>query len=407
MTADMLLVDLDVATMDPDREGYGSIRRAVIAIEGGVISYVGSPGDAPAATAVVSLGGRWVTPGLIDCHTHLIFGGNRATEFELRLGGSSYAELAAAGGGIASTVAATRAADDDTLVRDAVRRVGWLARNGATTVEVKSGYGLDLDHELRLLRMIRRVAAQVPVEVVATLLGAHTVPAEFAAERGAYVDLVCAEMIPAAAGQGSVSAVDVFCETVGFSLEESERVLDAARAAGLAVKAHVGQLSDLGGAELAAEKGALSADHLEHVSASGVAALAEAGTVAVLLPGASYVLGETVRPPVGALREAGVPIAVSTDLNPGTSPLGSLPLACSLAANRFGLTPVECLVGVTRNAARALGLWDRGVVRAGMRADLAVWDIDGPEELTYWVGADLCHATMRGGALTTWQGGVQ
>ena len=349
------------------------------------------------------LEGRWATPGLIDCHTHLLFGGNRAGEFEARLGGATYEEIAAAGGGILSTVAATRAASDDELLASASRRAGWLARSGATTIEVKSGYGLDTATELRMLELIGRIGSKVPVSVVSTFLGAHTVPAEFRSDRAGYVDLVCNEMIPLVAERSLATAVDVFCDSVGFSLAETQQLFDAAAAHGLHIKVHAGQLSDLGGAADAARRGALSADHLEHLGVDGIAAMAEAGTVAVVLPGASYVLDEAARPPIDALREAGVPIALSTDLNPGTSPVATLPLACSFGANRFGLTPVECLRGVTANAARALGLEDRGVIAVGKRADLAIWDIDGPEELSYWVGGELCHATITNGRPRFWQ----
>ena len=408
--ADLVFTDLNVATMRPDRDGYGALRDAAIAVDDGRITWVGpatdaSATDASAADEVVSLGGRWVTPGLIDCHTHLLFGGNRAAEFEQRLAGATYEEIAAAGGGILATVEATRRAGDGELAEGASRRARWLCRHGATTIEVKSGYGLDLETELRMLRIARRLSDRVPASIVTTLLGAHTVPPEFRADRTGYVDLVCDEMIPQALTLGLADAVDVFCESVGFTLPETERILDAAVAAGLPVKAHAGQLSDLGAPAAAAARGALSVDHLEHLSKAGIAALASAGTVAVLLPGASYLLDEDARPPVDELRDADVPIAISTDLNPGTSPLAALPLACSLAANRFGLTPVECLAGVTRHAATALGLDDRGIVAPGMRADLAVWDIEGPEELTYWVGADLCHATVRAGKPTFWEAG--
>lgn len=401
--ARLLLTDLHVATMLPEPSAYGALHDAAIAIEGDKIAWVGPAVEAPESVEVLSLGGRWVTPGLIDCHTHLLFGGNRAAEFEQRLAGATYAQIAEAGGGILSTVTATRHADDGVLVAGAVRRAGWLARNGATTIEVKSGYGLDLHHELRLLRLIHRIPLHLPVSVVATLLGAHTVPPEYAADRSGYVELVCERMIPAAAHEDLAAAVDVFSDTVGFTLEETEHILDAALRSGLAVKAHAGQLADLGAAESAAVRGALSVDHLEHLSQAGIEAMAASGTVAVLLPGASFVLGEEARPPIAELRAAGVPIAISTDLNPGSSPVASLPLACSLAANRFGLTPAECLAGVTRHAAAALGLSDRGVVAAGLRADLAVWDVSGPEELTYWVGADLCHATVHAGEPVFWE----
>ncbi len=403
MSADLVLTDLHVATMAPGDDPYGSMTDAAIAVTGDHVSWVGPASDAPDAGRVSSLDGRWVTPGLVDCHTHLLFGGNRAGEFEERLTGTSYEEIAGRGGGIAATVAATRGAADEELLAAATTRARWLAASGATTIEVKSGYGLDVATELRMLRLARRIPDSVPVTVVTTLLGAHTVPPEFRDDRAGYVDLVCEEMIPAAAAEGLADAVDVFCDTVGFDLAETERVLDTAVAHGLAVKAHAGQLDDLGGATAAAVRGALSVDHLEHVGERGIAAMAQAGTVAVLLPGASYLLAEDAVPPVGALRTAGVPIAVSTDLNPGTSPLATLPLACSLAVNRFGLTPAEAVAGVTRNAAAALGLGDVvGVLAEGMRADLAVWNVDAPGELAYWIGAPLCHATIRGTVAHVW-----
>lgn len=377
---------------------YGVIDPGVIGVTGDRITYVGT--DSVMADQVWSAGGRWVTPGLIDCHTHLVFAGSRSSEFARRLAGDSYADIAAAGGGIMSTVRATRRASDEELLDSAVRRLRWLVATGATTVEVKSGYGLDLDTEMRMLRIGRRLGRLAPVEVVTTLLGAHTVPAEHRADRDAYVALVCEEMIPAAVAAGLADAVDVFSETVGFTPAETERVLGAAAAAGLPIKAHTGQLSDDGSAELAARMGAMSLDHLEYVGPAAIGAMAESGTVAVLLPGASYMLGEEQRPPVAELRAAGVPLALSTDLNPGTSPVGSLPLICSLAAHRFGMTPAECVAGVTVNAAAALGLDDRGTIEPDRRADLAVWDIDEPGDLAYWVGADVCRATIVGGVVT-------
>ncbi|HEY7072779.1 MAG TPA: imidazolonepropionase, partial [Acidimicrobiales bacterium] len=324
-----------------------------IAVTGERIAWTGPAGEVPERAAEVwSAGGRVVTPGLVDCHTHLVFGGDRSSEWERRLAGAGYEDIAAAGGGIMATVRATRAAGDEELLDGAVARAAALAARGVTTIEVKSGYGLDLDTELRMLRVARRIPERVPVDVVTTFLGAHVVPAG----HEGYLDFVCDEVLPAVAAEGLADAVDAFCERMAFSAEQLDRLLTAATGLGLPVKLHADQLSDGGGAALAARHGALSADHLEHTSPAGVAALAEAGTVAVLLPGAAYVLREDVSPPVDALRVAGVPMAVATDCNPGTSPLVSLPLALHLACTRFGLTVAEALAGATTHAARALGL---------------------------------------------------
>jgi imidazolonepropionase len=357
--------------------------------------------DLPSATSAahtIDAAGALVTPGLVDCHTHLVFGGDRVGEFEARLSGVGYEDLARRGGGIASTVAATRAAGEDELVRAAARRAEQLASDGVTTVEIKSGYGLDLETERRMLAAARRLGAELPLRVQTTFLGAHTVPDEYRGRADAYIDLVCDDMVPAVASAGLADAVDAFCEGIAFSAEQVTRVFDAARRHSLPVKLHADQLSDGGGAALAAAFAALSADHLEHTSPAGVRALAAAGTVAVLLPGATHTLGERARPPVAALRAAGVPLAVSTDANPGTSPLLSLRLACNLACTLLGLTPAEALAGATRIAARALGLAGRaGILAVGAVGDLVVWDAGQPAELVYWMGGRLANTVVVAG----------
>jgi imidazolonepropionase len=399
---DLLIVNATVATMDPARPGpYGLVADGAVAVRDGRIDWIGPSADLPSgatATSTIDAGGALVTPGLVDCHTHLVFGGDRVGEFEARLSGAGYEELARRGGGIASTVAATRAAGDDELVAAAVRRARQLLADGVTTVEIKSGYGLDLDTERRMLAAARRVGGELPLRVRTAFLGAHTVPHEYEGRPDGYIELVCHEMIPALAAEGLADAVDAFCERIAFSPEHTARVFDAARRHGLSVKLHADQLSDGGGAALAASFGALSADHLEHTSAAGVRALAGAGTVAVLLPGATHTLGERARPPVAALRSAGVPLAVSTDANPGTSPLLSLRLAANLACTLLGLTPAEAVAGVTRSAARALGLAGRaGVLAPGAAADLVVWDAEQPAELVYWIGGRLARTVILAG----------
>jgi imidazolonepropionase len=400
MQCDLLLRHVDVATMRGE-EGYGLVHDGALAIRGGRIAWIGRDADVPrdmSATRVVQLHGHLATPGLIDCHTHLVYAGNRATEFEQRLAGASYADIAHAGGGIRGTVAATRAATDDALLAASRPRLEAIADEGVTTVEIKSGYGLDTATELKQLRVARRLAAEIGVDVRTTLLAAHALPPEFA-KADAYIDYVCRDTIPAAAAAGVAHAVDAFCETIGFDATQTARVFDAARAHGLPVKLHADQLSDLGGAALAARYAALSADHLEYTSAAGVAALERAGTVAVLLPGAYYALRETRPPPVAALRQAGVPIALATDCNPGTSPTTSPTLMMNMACTLFGLTTAEALGGFTRAAARALGLGDRGVLEAGLRADVALWRVDAPAELAYRIGSTRCAGTIRAGAL--------
>jgi imidazolonepropionase len=372
-----------------------------VAVDGDRIAWAGPASALPgraSATVTWSAGGRVVTPGLVDCHTHLLFGGDRSGEWEQRLAGAGYEAIAAAGGGIGATVRATRAASDAELLDGAATRAAALAARGVTTVEVKSGYGLDLDTELRMLRLARRLPERVPVDVVTTFLGAHAVPPEFDGDAEAYVGFVCDEVLPAVAAEGLADAVDGFCERIAFSAGQLDRVLTAAARVGLPVKLHADQLSDGGGAALAARHRALSADHLEHTSPDGVAALAAAGTVAVLLPGAAYVLRDDAAPPVDALRRAGVPMAVATDCNPGTSPLVSLPLAMHLACTRFGLTVAEAVAGATEHAARALGLaGEAGVIAPGARADLVVWDADHPAQVVYWVGLDPVAAVVKRG----------
>jgi imidazolonepropionase len=408
MTAqwDTLWLGLHLATMAPGAgPSYGKIEDAAIAADEGRIAWIGRRADLPAppdrlARAVHECGGRWMTPGLIDCHTHIVFGGDRAREFEMRLEGASYEEIARAGGGIVSTVAATRAASEETLLATAQARLRQLLREGITTVEIKSGYGLDTASEMKMLRVARRLGETLPVSVATSFLGAHALPPEFAGRQSAYVDLVCEEMLPAAAEAGLADAVDAFCEGIGFTPAETERIFTAARSLGLPVRLHADQLSDLGGAALAARFGALSADHLEWTSTEGAHAMGAAGTVAVLLPGANYFLREARRPPIAAFREAGVAMAVASNCNPGSSPALSLLLMLSMAATLFRLTPEEALAGVTREAARALGMADRGVLAIGKRADLAIWDVEHPAELAYWIGGNPCWAAIRGGKPT-------
>lgn len=388
---DSLIIGGHCATLAGGADGLGVIRQAALATRDGTIAWVGPEAElsGPAerlAHEVVDLKGAWLTPGLIDCHTHLIFASHRAHEWNQRLEGISYEQIAAAGGGILSTVRATRQADEAALAASAQRRLDSLTAQGVTSVEIKSGYGLTVDDELKMLSAAGRLTG---ARISRTLLAAHTVPPEYRDDRAAYVDLIISDLIPRVAHEGLAEAVDVFCETIGFTPVETEALLSAATRHGLKIKIHAEQLSDQGGAGLAARHGALSADHLEHVSPASIAAMAEAGTVAVLLPGAFYFLRETNRPPVQALREAGVPLAVATDCNPGTSPMTSPLLAMNMACTLFGLTPTEALAGFTREAARALGQQDRlGTLEVGKRADLAAWMIDEPAELAYWLGAN-------------------
>jgi imidazolonepropionase len=401
---DTLWLDARLATMVPGRgTPYGAIDRGALALKDGRIAWLG-PQDAldgapeKLAKQVHWIEGRWITPGLIDCHTHLVHGGNRSGEFEQRLTGKSYREIAEEGGGIRATVAATREEDDATLYERARQRLAALIAEGVTTLEIKSGYGLSADAELKQLRVARKLGRDHPVDVATSFLGAHAIPPEFDGDADGYIDAVVREMVPAVVEAGLADAVDAFCETIAFTPDQTARVFDAAVEHGLPVKLHADQLSDTGGAGLAARYRALSADHLEYTRADGVAAMARAGTVATLLPGAFYVLRETQVPPVAAFRQAGVPMALATDSNPGSSPVTSLLLMLSMGCTLFGLTPEEALAGVTRNAAQALGLSDnRGTLEEGKLADLCVWDIDRPADLAYQIGFNPLAYVVKGG----------
>ena len=396
---DTVWLNARLATLAPTQLGLGIIESGAIAAREGRIAFAGPQHELSTAlrdrARVVDCEGRWITPALIDCHTHLVYSGDRAHEFELRLAGATYEEIAREGGGILSTVRATRAASEDELARSALRRLDALIAEGVGTVEVKSGYGLDLDTERKSLRVARRLAEQRNVTIRATFLGAHALPLEFTDKRDAYVAYVADTMIPTLAGEGLIDAVDGFCERIAFTPNEIARVFAAARCARLPVKLHADQLSNSGGAALAAEFGALSADHLEYADEDGLVAMAKAGVVAVLLPGAYYVLKERQAPPVDLMRKRRVPMAVATDSNPGTSPMTSILLALNMAATLFGLTVEECLAGATRNAARALGLAEEtGTLEAGKWADLAIWDIERPAELVYRLGFNPLHARV-------------
>lgn len=402
--ADTLITDCRLATMVEGGKPYGAVGDGAILILDGRIVWAGPRAGLPAHEAAETdrLDGRWVTPGLVDCHTHLVFGGDRSGEFEQRLGGATYEEIARAGGGIVSSVAATRAASEDALYASALGRLAGLKATGVTTVEIKSGYGLDRDSELKMLRVARRIGREAGARVRTSYLGLHAVPPELKADRGAYVDLAVDDILPAAHAEGLVDAVDAYCEPIAFSTEEVGRLFDKARALGLPVKLHADQLSDGGGAALAARFNALSADHIEHTGEAGVRAMAAAGVVAVLLPGAYLMLRETTPPPIDLLRRHGVAMAVATDCNPGTSPLASMTAAINLACVQFRLTPEEALAGATRIAAKALGLQDQiGTLESGKAADLAAWDIERPAELAYWLGKPLLARRMVGGV---WDG---
>jgi imidazolonepropionase len=380
--------------------GYGELRDAAIGVNGGRIAWIGPRAEAPPAAAVHDGGGRWITPGLIDCHTHIVHAGNRSDEFEARLNGATYEDIARAGGGIMSTVRATRAASDTDLLKASLARVASLLAEGVTTIEIKSGYGLSLEDEAKMLRVARRVAQVLPVGVATTFLGAHALPPEYAGRADDYIAHLCDTMLPRLAADGLVDAVDAFCERIGFSNAQTERVFEAARLHGLPVKLHAEQLSDQRGAELVARFKGLSADHLEHLSQAGIDAMAAAGTVAVLLPGAYYFFRDTTPPPVAALRAAGVPMAVATDCNPGTSPMTSMLLAMNMACTLWRLTPQEALAGATIHAARALGREaDIGSLEVGKRADFALWDIARPADLSYAIGFNPCRAVVNGGVL--------
>jgi imidazolonepropionase len=400
MRADLLIRNVHLATFADD-SGYGELRDAALLVRDGRIAWLGAEEVLPAGLDVaveIDGAGGWLTPGLIDCHTHLVWAGSRTREFEQRLAGATYQDIARAGGGIVSTVRSTRAATLDALVAAARPRLRALLREGVTTIEIKSGYGLETATELRQLQAARQLGAEFGIAVKTTFLGAHALPPEYAGRADDYIDCVCSEMLPAAHAAGWADAVDAFCEGIGFTPAQTRRVFDAARARGLPVKLHADQLSDLGGAALAAEYGALSADHVEYASEASVAAMARAGTVAVLLPGAFYCLRETKVPPIAAFRAQGVPMAVATDCNPGTSPCTSLLLMLHMACTLFGLRPDEALAGATRHAARALGLHgETGRLAVGLRADLALWAVDHPRDLACYFGHDPLVASWANG----------
>ncbi len=401
MTApwDGLLIDCHMATMTDNGETFGAIHDAALGWKDGHIVFAGAMDALPGTPGqlcpkVESAHGAWITPGLIDCHTHLVFGGNRANEFDMRLNGADYQDIARAGGGIASTVKTTRALDDEALLAQSLPRARALVADGVTTIEIKSGYGLDLDSELKMLRVAREIGTRLGIGVRTTFLGAHALPPEFAGRQDDFVEHICAALLPEIARSGLADAVDAFCEKIAFSPEQTRAVFAAARKLNLPVKLHADQLSDLGGAALSAEFKGLSADHIEHTSEQGVRAMAAAGTVAVLLPGAFYALRDTQLPPIDALRAHKVAMAVATDLNPGTSPLLSLRLAMNMACTLFRLTPEESLRGTTVNAARALGLTDRGRLGQGLRADFVIWDAASPADLCYWIGGSLARRVV-------------
>ena len=399
---DLLLIDANLATLRDGLGAYGAIEAGAVGVQNGRIVFADSQANLPGkpnnlAAIVESVAGRWLTPALVDCHTHLVFAGNRAQEFERRLQGASYEQIAREGGGIVSTVRATRTASEDELFAQSLLRAKALVADGVATIEIKSGYGLDLDNERKMLRVARRIGTALGITVRTTYLGAHALPPEFSNRADDYI-AVAIDWLRVLHGEGLVDAVDAFCEGIGFSPAQTRRMFEAALALSLPVKLHADQLSDLAGAALCAEFSGLSADHLEYTNEAAVRSMAAHGTVAVLLPGAFHVLRETKLPPIAAFRENGVPMAVATDLNPGTSPLQSLRLAMAMACTHFRLTPEEALRGATVHAARALGLHDRGRLDVGLRADIAEWDIGHPSELSYWLGGDPLRRLLIGKA---------
>ena len=397
MSTAFLLTNLRLAAMTAVTP-YGLIEDAAVAVDNGVISYAGPADSAPKSENTIDCEGRLITPGLIDCHTHLVYGGNRANEFEARLLGKSYEEIARAGGGIRSTVEATRNASEDELVALALPRLDALIEEGATTIEIKSGYGLDTQSEIKMLRVARRLGNERPIRIKTTFLGAHAVPPEFDGRADDYIDHLCTDMLPAAVNDGLVDAVDGFCEGIGFSCAQIEKVFEAAKTLNLPIKLHAEQLSDLGGSRLAARYGALSVDHLEYLAPPDASILADNDVVATLLPGAFYYLRETKLPPINALRDNNVPMAIATDCNPGSSPMTSLLLAMNMGCTLFSLTPEEALAGVTRNAAKALGAeTELGTIEVGKTADLAIWDVRHPAELSYFIGHNPLHQRVING----------
>lgn len=399
---DSVWIDVNLATIN--ETDYGIIENAAIAIKDGKIAWLGKREDIPAfdafSTPTYQGKGGWITPGLIDCHTHIVYGGNRAKEFEMRLEGATYQEIAAAGGGIVSTVKATREADEETLYVAAKDRLNALMQEGVTTVEIKSGYGLDIETEIKMLRIARLLGEHHPVDVKTTFLGAHALPPEFKDNADGYIDLVCGEMFEAVAQENLADAVDAFCESVGFDLAQTKRVFEAAKKHDLPVKLHAEQMSNLGGSEMAAGFNALSVDHIEYLDESGVKAIKESGTVAVVLPGAFYFLRETKQPPFELLRKHQVPMAIATDANPGSSPLCSLQLMLNMACTLFRMTPYEALSGVTINAAKALGIQDKvGTLEVGKQADLVLWDIEHPAQLSYQFGVNPCAQVIKNGVV--------
>lgn len=399
-----LWINVNLATMTEESKGYGTIENGAIAIADGKIAWLGSQAQLPNfdldTVEVIDGGGKWLTPGLVDCHTHIVYGGNRANEFEMRLEGKSYEEIANAGGGIVSTVKATRAASEDTLFKSALKRLTALHQQGVTSIEIKSGYGLDTDNEIKMLKVAKSLGQALPVTVLKTFLGAHALPVEYKDRADEYIDLVCNDMIPKISAKSLADAVDVFCEGIGFNLSQTEKVFAAAKAHNLPIKVHAEQLSNLGGTELAAQYQALSSDHIEFLDEAGIKAMKAADMTAVLLPGAFYFLRETQLPPMDLLRKHGVNMAIATDANPGSSPICSIQLMLNMACTLFRLTPVEALAGVTCHGAKALGLSaTKGQLALGYDADIACWDIVQPAELCYQFGVNPLVNLMQAGKI--------